>query len=139
MYSRQVMALHLIPGAASVISIFGIELLSGAAGGLLLGATAVVMIQALELLLEDKFLMEQLEKYIVDSYYFAIKIEVNGLQISLFSGIFGVFSSALSFTFGLYLGLSTYSLVIYISICSALWYCFHPSCHIANIFFNILL
>lgn len=112
MYSRQVMAPHLIPGAASVISIFGIGLLSGAAGGLLLGATAVVMIQALELLLEDKLLMEQLEKYIKDSYYFAVKSEVNDLQISLFAGIFGVFSSALSFTIGLYLGLSTYSLVI---------------------------
>ncbi|XP_029690391.1 uncharacterized protein isoform X3 [Takifugu rubripes] len=99
-------------GVASVIAIFCIGLLSGAAGGLLLGATAVVMIQALELLLEDKLLMEQLEKYIVDGYYFAIKNEVNDLQISLFAGIFGVFSSALSLTFGLYLGLSTYSLVI---------------------------
>ncbi|XP_056897564.1 uncharacterized protein LOC130530418 isoform X2 [Takifugu flavidus] len=99
-------------GVASVISIFCIGLLSGAAGGLLLGATAVVMIQALELLLEDKLLMEQLEKYIVDSNYFAIKNEVTDLQISLFAGIFGVFSSALSLTIGLYLGLSTYSLVI---------------------------
>lgn len=107
------MALHLISGAASVISIFGIGLLSGAAGGLLLGATAVVMIQALELLLEDTLLMEQLENYNVDSDYFAaIKIEVKDLQISLFAGIFGVFSSALSLTIGLYLGLSTYSLVI---------------------------
>lgn len=60
MYSRQIMVLDLIPGAAFVISIFGIGLMSGAAGGLLLGATAVVMIQALELLLEDKLLMEHL-------------------------------------------------------------------------------
>lgn len=96
------------PGTASVIPIFGIGLFSGAAGGLLLVATAVVVIQALELLLMDKPLMEQLEKYIVDGYYFTFKFEVREIQISVFAGLFGVFSSAVGF----YLALSTYSLVI---------------------------
>lgn len=102
----------LSPGPASVIPIFGIGLYSGAAGGLLLGATAVVMIQALELPLRDKPLMEQLEKYVLGSYYFAINIEVHDLQVSVFAGVFGVFSSTLSLTVGFYLALSTYSLVI---------------------------
>lgn len=106
------MTIHLSPGAASVVAIFAIGLLSGAAGGLLLGATAVVMIQALELLLGDKPLMGQLEKYVVDGYYFAFKIGVQDIQVSVFAELFGVFSSALSLTVGLYLALSAYSLVI---------------------------
>lgn len=102
------MTIRLSPGAASVIPIFGIGLFSGAAGGLLLGATTVVMIQALELLLEDKPLIEPLEKYIV-----AIsKIGGGDIHVSVFAGLFGVFSSTLSLTVGWYLALLTYPLAI---------------------------
>lgn len=61
------MTICLSPGAAT-------------AGGLLLGATAGVMIQALELLLRDKPSMEQLEKYIADGYYFALKTGVDDIK-----------------------------------------------------------
>ncbi|KAK2863274.1 hypothetical protein Q5P01_002807 [Channa striata] len=45
---------------ASVISTFCTGLVSGAAGGLLLGATAVVIIQSLELLDKNKLHVDQL-------------------------------------------------------------------------------
>ncbi|XP_076597939.1 uncharacterized protein LOC143327471 [Chaetodon auriga] len=51
-------------GLASVISIFCVGLLSGGAGGLLLGATAVVALQSLELLADNSLLMDQLDKHV---------------------------------------------------------------------------
>lgn len=79
--------IHLSSGLASVISIFSIGLVSGAAGGLLLGATAVVVLQSLELLDDNRLLMDQLEKYIMDGYYFKIRVEVHNIQISIFAVI----------------------------------------------------
>lgn len=86
--------------------------MSGAAGGLLLGATTFVMLQALELLADNRLLMNQLEKYITDRYHLVKGAQVNDVQISLFAVMFGVFSSTLSLTFGVYVGLSTFALVI---------------------------
>ncbi|XP_051281828.1 uncharacterized protein LOC127377733 isoform X1 [Dicentrarchus labrax] len=109
-------------GLASAVSIFCIGLVSGAAGGLLLGVTAVGVLQSLELLAENRLLMEQLEKYIMDRFFLEKMIEyvlqwesykqVYDTQISVFAVIFGVFSSALSLPLGIFIGLSTYSLVI---------------------------
>ncbi|XP_040920829.1 uncharacterized protein LOC121199884 isoform X4 [Toxotes jaculatrix] len=110
-------------GLASVISIFCIGLVSGAAGGLLLGATAVVVLQSLELLADNRLLMDQLENYIMgDDYYLereAKKIlqwetynQVHDIHISIFAELFGVFSSALSLPVGIFVGFSTYQLII---------------------------
>ncbi|XP_027144336.1 uncharacterized protein LOC113747714 [Larimichthys crocea] len=109
-------------GLAAVISVFCIGLVSGAAGGLLLGATAVVMLQSLELLADNRLFMEQLEKYILRDYFLGWNLPryfhwerdelVHDIKISIFVVMFGVFSSTLSLAAGIYIGLSTYSLVI---------------------------
>ncbi|XP_051280939.1 uncharacterized protein LOC127377259 [Dicentrarchus labrax] len=99
-------------GLASAVSIFCIGLVSGAAGGLLLGATAVVVLQSLELLAENRLLMEQLEKYIIDYDYLEVIFLIHEINLSVFPVIFGGFSSALSLAVGIFIGLSAYSLVI---------------------------
>lgn len=98
------------PGLGSAISIFSIGLVSGLVSGLLLGATAVVALQSLELLVDNRLLMDQLEKYIADGCYFSIKVEVPDIQISIFAVMFGVFSATFSVTVGIMIGLSTYTL-----------------------------
>ncbi|XP_071331596.1 uncharacterized protein [Trachinotus anak] len=106
-------------GLASAIGAFCIGLLSGAAGGLLLGGTAVVVLQSLELLADNRLLVDQLENYIRD---YPLKENVGILQrtsndhmlntyISLLVEEFGVFSSTLSLAAGICCGLSTYALV----------------------------
>ena len=107
------MRIPLCSGLASVISILCIGLVPGAAGGLLLGATAVVLLQSLELLADNKPLMDQFEKKIgyID-HHININYPNYDLQISTFCVMFGVFSSVLSLAAGTYVGLATYSLVV---------------------------
>nr|XP_046254106.1 uncharacterized protein LOC124063975 isoform X2 [Scatophagus argus] len=107
---------------ASLLSIFCFGLVSGAPGGLLLGGTAVVVLQSLELLSDNRVLMDQLEKYTTDDYYLEKQenrsltqeenIQIHDIHISIFTVIFGVFSSSLSLAAGICIGLSMYSLVI---------------------------
>ncbi|XP_040920812.1 uncharacterized protein LOC121199884 isoform X2 [Toxotes jaculatrix] len=106
-------------GLASAISIFFIGLVSGAAGGLLLGATAVVVLQSLELLADNRLLMDQLENYTMAFPYKEKGTSVrtnNELvlnnHISLLVEEFATFSSTLSLAVGMFIGLSTYKLVI---------------------------
>nr|XP_046253562.1 uncharacterized protein LOC124063694 isoform X5 [Scatophagus argus] len=108
-------------GLASVLSIFCFGLVSGAPGGLLLGGTAVVVLQSLELLSDNRVLMDQLEKYITAEYYLERKLkeflqwETNNavnFHISIFAEMFGLLSSLLSLAAGIYIGFSTYSVVI---------------------------
>ena len=86
--------------------------MSGAAGGLLLGATAVVLLQSLELLADNKLLMDTLEKHIMDDYYLEMLIQVPDIQISIFSVMSGILSSTLSSAVGVCMGSGAYSLVI---------------------------
>ncbi|XP_027144080.1 uncharacterized protein LOC109141601 isoform X2 [Larimichthys crocea] len=100
-------------GLAEVLVVFCIGLLSGAAGGLLLGGTAVVTLQSLELLADNRLLMEQLEKHIMDNvYYIKYNNIVYDIYISVLAVMFGVFSSTLSLAAGISIGFKTYSLVI---------------------------
>ncbi|XP_030277901.1 uncharacterized protein LOC115584551 isoform X2 [Sparus aurata] len=99
-------------GWASFFSFFWTCLLSGAAGGLLLGVTAVVVLQSLELLADNKLLMDTLEKHIMDDHYLEILIQVPGIQISIFSVMFGILSSTLSLAVGVCTGFAAHSLVI---------------------------
>lgn len=97
-------------GLASVNSIFCVGLLSGGAGGLLLGATAVVVLQSLELLADNSLLMDQLEKHVRYNYYcVGNNNQMHGIQMSIFAEMFGVFSSTLSLAVGIYIGLASYS------------------------------
>ncbi|KAG7520756.1 hypothetical protein JOB18_035796 [Solea senegalensis] len=111
---------------ASAVATFFIGLFYGAAGGLLLGTTAVVVAQSLELLADSRLLMDQLENYIHDpnSTNFLSKqenehfkrsntyIQMGHIHISLFALLFGLFSSIISLPIGIFIGFSTYALVI---------------------------
>ncbi|XP_019128098.2 uncharacterized protein LOC104929896 [Larimichthys crocea] len=99
-------------GLAAVVSVFCIGLVSGAAGGLLLGGTAVITLQSLELLADNRLLMNQLKSQIRLTYNDYYSIEHTDIHISVLAVIFGVFSSTLSLAAGIYIGSSTYSLVI---------------------------
>ncbi|XP_036961549.1 uncharacterized protein LOC119023592 [Acanthopagrus latus] len=103
---------YITSGPAPFLSIFCIGLVSGAAGGLLLGATAVVLLQSLELLADNKLLMDTLEKHIMDDYYLEMLIQVPDIQISIFSVMSGILSSTLSSAVGVCMGSGAYSLVI---------------------------
>ena len=112
----------LSPGLMSVVSRFCIGLVSGAAGGLLLGTTAVVLLQSLERLADNSTLINQLEKYLTDDYHleqrakhilpWESKDQVHDIHISIFAEMFGVCCSALSLPLGACVGLSAYSLEI---------------------------
>ncbi|KAG7239841.1 hypothetical protein INR49_030554, partial [Caranx melampygus] len=110
-------------GFASAVAIFCLGLGSGAAGGLLLGMMAVTVLQSLELLADNRPLMNQLELYIVgNDYYLEQRVkeilqwenynEVHGIHISMFAELFGLFSSAFSLAAGIFVGSSTYALVV---------------------------
>ncbi|RVE70168.1 hypothetical protein OJAV_G00061750 [Oryzias javanicus] len=51
---------------SSVISIFCVGMVSAAAGGQLLGRTAVVLLTSLELLVNNTSVMDNMNKYLVD-------------------------------------------------------------------------
>ncbi|XP_030279578.1 uncharacterized protein LOC115585385 [Sparus aurata] len=107
---------------ASVVSIFCFGVVSGAAGGLLLGATAVVLLQSLELLANHSTLIDELGQYLTDDYYFERRAkhilpwesqdQVHDIHVSIFAEMFGVFCSALSLPLGACVGLSMYSMEI---------------------------
>ncbi|XP_058499181.1 uncharacterized protein LOC131468685 isoform X1 [Solea solea] len=110
---------------ASAVATFFIGLLFGAAGGLLLGTTAVVVVQSLELLADNRLLMDQLENYTHDPKFtnFLSKqenehlqsktyIQMGHIHISLFALLFGLFSSIISLPIGIFIGFSTSALVI---------------------------
>ena len=108
-------------GLAAVISTFCIGLVSGAAGGLLLGRTAVVLHQSLELLADNKLLMEEFGKLIIcpleelDRKSLSQRTRndcVFNIFISLFIRGCGVLPLALSLVVGVFIGSSTYGLVI---------------------------
>ncbi|XP_071331598.1 uncharacterized protein [Trachinotus anak] len=105
-------------GLASAIGAFCIGLLSGAVGGLLLGGTAVVVLQSLELLADNRLLMDQLEinydlkKTAKEIVQRETDNQVHGIPISIFVQTFGVFSSFLSLLVGIFFGLSTYAVAI---------------------------
>lgn len=94
--------------------------MSGAAGGLLLGATAVVGLMSLELLADNRLLMDQLENYIMNYPFKEIGAisrranydHVHNTYISILVEEFGAFSSTLSLNIGIFIGLSTYAQVI---------------------------
>ncbi|XP_026200276.1 uncharacterized protein LOC113151579 [Anabas testudineus] len=111
-------------GLASLISTLLIGLLSGAVGGLLLGAMAVVVLQSLELLDENKLLMEKLENHITVkgrhvesatghniSHRTCNDRQIN-FGVSVLAEVFGIVSSTLSLAVGVSTGVSVYSLVI---------------------------
>ena len=93
-----------------VISIFCIGLVSGAAGGLLLGATAVVLLQSLELLADNRGLNSQSEKFKDNDRLYESNAQVHDTMISLIAVSHSVLSSILSVAVGLSIGYSTYSL-----------------------------
>ncbi|KAM3617712.1 uncharacterized protein V6R79_010159 [Siganus canaliculatus] len=103
---------------ASLTSLFFIGLESGAAGGLLLGTTAVIVLQSLELLAENRGLLDQLEKSLIQDRILERKLneslswENNGIRISIFAEIFGILTSSVSLFVGVFIGLSTYALVM---------------------------
>ncbi|XP_028265273.1 uncharacterized protein LOC114438258 [Parambassis ranga] len=96
---------------ASALSVFCIGLVSGAVGGLLLGETAVIELESLEILADNRLLMEELENYIMgflrqnnnsskkqDMLAMTRDEEeyTHNIFISLLFEEFGVFSSTLS-------------------------------------------
>ena len=104
------MRITLSPGVPPVISIFCIGLVSGAAGGLLLGATAVVLLQSLELLADNRGLNSQSEKFKDNDRLYESNAQVHDTMISLIAVSHSVLSSILSVAVGLSIGYSTYSL-----------------------------
>ena len=109
--STLLLRIPLSSGLASVISIFCIGLVSGAAGGLLLGATAVVLLQSLELLADNRTLNDQLEKFMKDNdHFYASNEQVHDILMSVVAVTHGLLSSILSVAIGLSIGYSTYSL-----------------------------
>ncbi|XP_071331602.1 uncharacterized protein [Trachinotus anak] len=100
-------------GLASAIGAFCIGLLSGAAGGLLLGGTAVVVLRSLELLADNRLLMDQLEiNYAKEIVQWETDNQVHDIHITIFAETFGVFSSFLSLLVSIFFGLSTYAVAI---------------------------
>ncbi|XP_036961009.1 uncharacterized protein LOC119023292 isoform X2 [Acanthopagrus latus] len=94
----------------SAISILCIGLVLGAAGGLLLGATAVVLLQSLELLADNSTLTDQSEKFKDNDHPYESSEQVRDIMISLIAVGHGVLSSILSVAVGLSIGYSTNSL-----------------------------
>ncbi|KAG7239842.1 hypothetical protein INR49_030555 [Caranx melampygus] len=105
-------------GFASAVAIFCLGLGSGAAGGLLLGMMAVTVLQSLELLADNKPLMDQLELLIKNNPFKDFKIlsqsddNVFNTYISILVEEFDMFSSVLSLAAGIFVGLSTYTFII---------------------------
>ncbi|KAF7210335.1 putative LOC107391326-like protein [Nothobranchius furzeri] len=98
---------------ASVVSIFFIGLVGGFPGGLLLGQTAVTLLQSLELLTSNNFLMNQLGKLLtIGSHTEDQNKNTDYIYVSLLVEEFSSHSLVLSLAVGIFLGLSTYQLVI---------------------------
>lgn len=112
---------------APITSLFSIGLVSGVAGGLLLGATAVVMLQSLELLTDNRPLVDPWEQYLtnrsLERWYWKVKKPYNqsiaipsdqarSIRLALFTVMFCVLLATFSLTVGVFVGLSTYSVVI---------------------------
>ncbi|KAM7404291.1 hypothetical protein PAMP_011654 [Pampus punctatissimus] len=106
----------------SVIVTCCIGLVSGAAGGQLLGTTAVAVLQSLELLAENRLLMDQLGNYTIanDGPFESLARRhmpqrddpMLNTYISVLVEMFGVFNLIVSLSVGICIGLSTYALVI---------------------------
>lgn len=106
-----------------LVSTFFVGLVSAAAGGLLLGRTAVVLLASLELLVTNTSVMDNPENYVANPIDILEKprelssqrtshSHVNNIFMSLFMGDFRVWTSCFSLAVGYYVGSSMYGLVI---------------------------
>ncbi|XP_061591058.1 uncharacterized protein LOC133456578 [Cololabis saira] len=106
---------------AQVIATFVIGLVSAAPAGLLLGKTVVVLLKSLELLAENKPIMDNLQHYILnyfdsDTGKFTSHGSRNDHVLNVFVSVsveeFGIVLAGLSSVIGIFVGLSAYVLVI---------------------------